>query len=48
MALIRKGPPLDDQDDYQRRVWAGVLPVRMEAGEAVLPGWTLRLESRST
>jgi len=23
MALIRKGPPLDDEDDYQRRVWAG-------------------------
>jgi len=35
MALIRKGPPLDDEDDYRRRVWAGVLPVRMETGEAV-------------
>jgi hypothetical protein len=34
-AKIRKGPPLDDEDDYQRRVWAGVLPVRMETGEAL-------------
>ena len=32
-AKIRKGPPLDEEEDYQRRVWAGVLPLRMETGE---------------
>jgi nitroimidazol reductase NimA-like FMN-containing flavoprotein (pyridoxamine 5'-phosphate oxidase superfamily) len=34
-AKIRKGPPLDDEDDYTRRVWAGVVPLRMEKGEPV-------------
>jgi uncharacterized protein len=30
-AKIRQGPPLDDQDDYGLPVWAGVLPLRLEA-----------------
>lgn len=30
-AKIRQGPPLDDEDDYSLPVWAGVLPLNMEA-----------------
>ena len=30
-AKIRQGPPLDDEDDYSLPVWAGVLPLRLEA-----------------
>ena len=30
-AKIRTGPPLDDEEDYSLPVWAGVLPLRMEA-----------------
>jgi uncharacterized protein len=29
-AKIRQGPPMDDEDDYGRPVWAGVLPLGME------------------
>jgi len=32
-AKLRQGPPLDDPEDYSRPVWAGVVPVRMQAGE---------------
>ncbi len=35
-AKIRQGPPLDDEDDYSLPVWAGVLPIRLEA-EAPIP-----------
>ncbi len=28
-AKIRTGPPLDDEDDYQLPVWAGVLPLQL-------------------
>jgi hypothetical protein len=31
-AKVRTGPPLDDEEDYARPVWAGVAPVRMEVG----------------
>lgn len=34
-AKIRTGPPIDDEDDYGLPVWAGVLPLRLVAGEAV-------------
>jgi hypothetical protein len=30
-AKIRTGPPVDDEEDYSLPVWAGVLPLRMEA-----------------
>jgi uncharacterized protein len=30
-AKIRTGPPLDDEDDYSLPVWAGVLPLGLEA-----------------
>lgn len=32
-AKIRIGPPLDDEEDYAMRVWAGVVPLTMVAGE---------------
>ena len=30
-AKIRQGPPVDDEEDYNLRVWAGVLPLSLEA-----------------
>lgn len=30
-AKVRTGPPLDDEEDYALRVWAGVLPLRLAA-----------------
>jgi nitroimidazol reductase NimA-like FMN-containing flavoprotein (pyridoxamine 5'-phosphate oxidase superfamily) len=32
-AKIRTGPPIDDEEDYQLPVWAGVLPLRIATGE---------------
>ena len=32
---VRTGPPLDDEDDLGLPVWAGVLPLRITAGEAI-------------
>jgi len=42
-AKIRQGPPLDDEEDYAFPTWAGVIPLKMTAGEPVddprlLPG----------
>lgn len=34
-AKIRTGPPLDDEEDYGLDVWAGIIPLRMMAGEPV-------------
>jgi hypothetical protein len=34
-AKIRTGPPIDDEEDYALEVWAGVLPLNVETGEAV-------------
>ncbi len=34
-AKIRQGPPLDDEDDYSLPVWAGVLPLTLEAATPV-------------
>lgn len=33
-AKVRTGPPLDDDEDYELKVWAGVLPLALEAGAA--------------
>ena len=30
-AKIRTGPPLDDEEDYSLSVWAGILPLTLEA-----------------
>jgi len=34
-AKIRTGPPLDDEEDYSMPVWAGVIPLRLEAREPI-------------
>lgn len=34
-AKIRTGPPLDDEEDYALPIWAGVVPLRLVAGEPV-------------
>jgi nitroimidazol reductase NimA-like FMN-containing flavoprotein (pyridoxamine 5'-phosphate oxidase superfamily) len=34
-AKIRVGPPLDDDEDYQLSMWAGVLPLKLVAGDPV-------------
>jgi nitroimidazol reductase NimA-like FMN-containing flavoprotein (pyridoxamine 5'-phosphate oxidase superfamily) len=48
-AKVRTGPPVDDEEDYGLPIWAGVLPLRVTAGDAVAdprlgegtppPGW---------
>jgi hypothetical protein len=32
-AKVRTGPPLDDEEDYELPVWAGVIPLRLIARE---------------
>lgn len=34
-AKVRTGPPLDDEEDYALPVWAGVIPLKLTAGEPV-------------
>jgi nitroimidazol reductase NimA-like FMN-containing flavoprotein (pyridoxamine 5'-phosphate oxidase superfamily) len=34
-AKVRTGPPVDDAEDYELRVWAGEIPLRLAAGEPV-------------
>jgi nitroimidazol reductase NimA-like FMN-containing flavoprotein (pyridoxamine 5'-phosphate oxidase superfamily) len=34
-AKIRTGPPLDDEEDYALPMWAGVIPLMLEAGEPI-------------
>ncbi|MDQ6652864.1 MAG: pyridoxamine 5'-phosphate oxidase family protein [Acidobacteriota bacterium] len=34
-AKVRTGPPLDDEEDYELRVWAGLIPLRLVAGKPI-------------
>jgi|SRR5215813_12349278 len=34
-AKVRTGPPIDDEEDYELPVWAGVIPLRLVAGSPV-------------
>ncbi len=34
-AKVRTGPPLDDQEDYDLPIWAGVIPLRLAAGDPI-------------
>ena len=34
-AKVRSGPPVDDEEDYELPVWAGVVPLRVVAGEPI-------------
>jgi hypothetical protein len=40
-AKIRRGPPVDDEEDYALRIWAGVLPLETRLGAAVDDGRVL-------
>jgi nitroimidazol reductase NimA-like FMN-containing flavoprotein (pyridoxamine 5'-phosphate oxidase superfamily) len=32
-AKVRTGPPIDDEEDYALPVWAGVIPISVQAGD---------------
>ncbi|MDQ3878484.1 MAG: hypothetical protein M3290_09085, partial [Actinomycetota bacterium] len=32
-AKVRTGPPIDDEDDLGRDVWAGVVPIGLQLGK---------------
>ena len=34
-AKVRTGPPLDEEEDYELPVWAGVVPLRLVAGRPI-------------
>ena len=34
-AKVRTGPPVDEEADYERPVWAGVIPLRLAAGSPI-------------
>jgi hypothetical protein len=34
-AKIRTGQPIDDEEDYAVRCWAGLVPVSVKAGAAI-------------
>jgi hypothetical protein len=34
-AKVRTGPPIDDEPDYALQVWAGVLPLHLQAGALI-------------
>lgn len=34
-AKIRTGPPIDDEEDYALPMWAGVVPLKLVAGEPI-------------
>ena len=34
-AKIRTGPPLDDEEDYALPIWAGIVPLKLVAGEPI-------------
>lgn len=36
VAKIRTGPPVDDKEDYELSVWAGVIPLTLQRGEPVV------------
>jgi nitroimidazol reductase NimA-like FMN-containing flavoprotein (pyridoxamine 5'-phosphate oxidase superfamily) len=40
-AKVRIGPPADDEEDYQRAVWAGVVPIHMQLGQPLADGRVL-------
>ncbi len=34
-AKVRTGPPIDDEEDYELSVWAGVVPLKLTAGPPI-------------
>jgi len=46
---VRVGPPLDDEEDYELEVWAGVIPLRLTASAPVPdPRLSANVEARPT
>jgi hypothetical protein len=39
-AKVRTGPPVDDLEDRERQVWAGVIPVHTTAGAPIADEFT--------
>ncbi len=37
-AKVRQGPPIDDEEDYAFRTWAGVIPLETVAGAPIADG----------
>jgi hypothetical protein len=37
-AKVRQGPPIDDEQDYSFRTWAGVVPFEVTAGTPIADG----------
>lgn len=35
-AKVRTGPPIDDEEDYSFPVWAGVVPLTLQAGNPII------------
>jgi uncharacterized protein len=40
-AKVRAGPPVDDEEDYARPVWAGVVPIHSALGKPIADGRVL-------
>jgi uncharacterized protein len=40
-AKVRVGPPVDEEEDYAREVWAGIVPIHTQLGEPVSDGRVL-------
>jgi len=40
-AKVRCGPPADDEEDYSRPVWGGIVPIHTRLGEPVADGRVL-------
>lgn len=40
-AKVRIGPPVDDEEDYSRPVWGGIVPIHTRLGEPVADGRVL-------
>jgi len=34
-AKVRVGPPVDDEEDYEFKTWAGVIPLELTAGAPI-------------
>lgn len=48
-AKIRTGPPLDDEEDYSLPIWAGILPLQLEAqSPCLMSGWWKVWKRRNT
>jgi len=56
-AKVRTGPPLDEEEDYEMEIWAGVIPLRLIAeaplddprlaAEIAAPGYARRYDRKT-